>query len=124
MAVACVGLVEQRCGRASGGAHSLRDLLEAGVSATLEAGSSEVSTSSALSKRVTRLQRAALFLRDRRMLAAQLEKGCSPREFYQGFYMEPSEDGLLCVNRARLMSRSGAKCKVARLHQMVLETVE
>lgn len=68
--------------------------------------------------------RLMLFLRDRRMLSAQLEKGCSPREFYQGFYMEPSEDGLLCVNRDRLMSRSGAKCKVARLHQMVLETVE
>lgn len=68
--------------------------------------------------------RLLLFLRDRRTLSAQLEKGCSPREFYQGFYMEPSDDGQLCVNRDRLMSRSGAKCKVASLHQMVLETVE
>lgn len=64
--------------------------------------------------------RLMLFLRDRRTLSAQLEKGCSPREFYQGFYMEPADDGMLCVNRDRLMSRSGAKCQVARLREMVL----
>ena len=66
--------------------------------------------------------RLMLFLRDRRTLSAQLEKGCSPREFYQGFYMEPSDDGMLCVDRDRLMSRSGAKCQVSRLREMVIQT--
>ena len=66
--------------------------------------------------------RLMLFLRDRRTLSAQLEKGCSPREFNRGFYMEPSEDGMLCVKRDRLMSRSGAKCQVARLREMVLRS--
>ena len=62
MAVACIGLVEGKCGRASGTARSMRDLLEAGASATLVGGSRDMSSGS--SKRVTRLQRAALFLRD------------------------------------------------------------
>lgn len=67
--------------------------------------------------------RLLMYLRDRRVLSARLEKGCSPRDFYQGFYMEPAEDGKLCVDRGRLMSRTGAKCQVARLHQLVVEEV-
>lgn len=62
-----------------------------------------------------------MFMRDRRTIAAQLEKGCSPRDFYRGFYVERSEDGQLCVARDRIMSRSGAKCHVAKFSQLVLE---
>ena len=68
--------------------------------------------------------RLVMFMRDRRTLAAKLEKGCSPRDFYRGFYMERSEDGKLCVRRDRLMSRSGAKCQVASFTQLVVERVE
>lgn len=67
----------------------------------------------------TRGERLVMFLRDRRMLTAQLENGCSPRDFYQGFYMERSEDGKMCVRRDKLLSRSGARCEVARLRQLV-----
>lgn len=65
-----------------------------------------------------------MFMRDRRTVAARLEKGCSPRDFYLGFYMERSEDGKICVRRDRLMSRSGAKCQVAKFSQLVLEPVD
>ena len=68
--------------------------------------------------------RLVMFMRDRRTLAARLEKGCSPRDFYRGFYMERSEDGKLCVRRDRLMSRSGAKCQVASFTQLVVERAE
>ena len=68
--------------------------------------------------------RLVMFMRDRRTLAARLEKGCSPRDFYRGFYMERSEDGKLCVRRDRLMSRSGAKCQVASFTQLVAERAE
>ena len=68
--------------------------------------------------------RLVLFMRDRRTLAAKLEKGCSPRDFYRGFYMERSDDGKLCVRRDRLMSRSGAKCQVASFTQLVVERVD
>ena len=65
-----------------------------------------------------------MFLRDRRTVAARLEKGCSPRDFYRGAYMERSEDGKLCVKRDRLMSRSGAKCQVESFRELVVQTVE
>ena len=62
-----------------------------------------------------------MFMRDRRTIAAQLEKGCSPRDFYRGFYVERSDDGQLCVARDRIMSRSGAKCRVAKFSRLMLE---
>lgn len=65
-----------------------------------------------------------MFMRDRRTIAARLEKGCSPRDFYRGFYVERSDDGRLCVDRDRIMSRAGAKCQVERFSQLVLERVE
>ncbi|OBX19052.1 hypothetical protein A9995_07830 [Erythrobacter sp. QSSC1-22B] len=63
--------------------------------------------------------RLLLFLRDRRLISATLEKACSARDFYSGFYMENSRDGQLCVDRDQLHARSGAKCEVARLSQLV-----
>ena len=65
--------------------------------------------------------RLLLFLRDRRTIAARLEKGCSPKDFYRGAYMERSDDGKLCVGRDRLMSRSGTKCQVAKFSELVVQ---
>lgn len=62
-----------------------------------------------------------MFMRDSRTIAARLEKGCSPRDFYRGFYVERSDDGQLCIGRDRIMSRSGAKCQVEKFSQLVLE---
>lgn len=63
--------------------------------------------------------RLLLFLRDRRLISATLEKACSARDFYSGFYMENSRDGQLCVDRDQLHARSGAKCEVSRMRQLV-----
>ncbi|WP_324827118.1 hypothetical protein [Qipengyuania zhejiangensis] len=63
--------------------------------------------------------RLIIYMRDRSMVSAQLEKACSPRDFYLGFYMERSEDGQLCINRDRLLSRAGAKCQVSELNRLV-----
>ncbi len=68
--------------------------------------------------------RLAMFTHDRRTLLAKLEKGCSPRDFYRGFYMERSDDGKICINRDRLLSRAGAKCQVTRFTQLALEPVD
>lgn len=62
--------------------------------------------------------RLLLFMRDRRVLTAALERACSPRDFYSGFYVERS-DGQLCERRDRLQSRAGASCRVARLSRLV-----
>lgn len=62
-----------------------------------------------------------LFTRDQRMIEAQLERSCRAREFYQGFYMDRSDDGRLCVDRDLLQARSGSKCEVEKLRQLVPE---
>jgi hypothetical protein len=62
--------------------------------------------------------RLLLFMRDRRLLTATLEKACNPEDFYSGFYIE-RQDGQLCERRDELRARSGATCKVARLNRLV-----
>jgi hypothetical protein len=63
--------------------------------------------------------RLLLFMRDRRVLSAALERACNPRDYYSGFYVERSEDGQLCANRELLQSRAGASCRVAQLNRLV-----
>lgn len=63
--------------------------------------------------------RLLLFLNDRRTVTASLEKSCRARDFYSGFYIERSDDGMLCVDRDKLQSRSGANCEVERMRQLV-----
>lgn len=63
--------------------------------------------------------RLLLFLSDQRIVSLNLERACRARDFYSGFYVERSEDGRLCVERDQLQSRSGAKCEVAAMRQLV-----
>lgn len=65
--------------------------------------------------------RLLFFMRDQRLVAASLEKTCHPREFYSGFYLERTGDGLLCVERDKLHSRAGASCAVSKLRQLVAD---
>lgn len=63
--------------------------------------------------------RLILFMRDRKVISAKLEKSCSARDFYSGFYVERHKDGKLCIKRDRLQSRAGAKCELRQLRQLV-----
>ena len=63
--------------------------------------------------------RLILFLRDRRMVSAVLERACRARDFYSGFYIERTSDGQLCVDRDTLLSRIGANCKLTRIRQLI-----
>ena len=63
--------------------------------------------------------RLLLFMRDRRILSAALEKACNSEDFYSGFYIERSKDGDLCTRRDRLQSRAGASCRVTKLSRLV-----
>lgn len=60
-----------------------------------------------------------LYMRDRRIISAQLEKACSARDFYSGFYVETSKDGNLCINRDKLQSRTGTKCELSQFRRLV-----
>ncbi|MEE4206325.1 MAG: hypothetical protein V2I39_08530 [Erythrobacter sp.] len=63
--------------------------------------------------------RLLLFLTDERIVSVNLEKSCRARDFYSGFYVEKNEDGKLCVDRDRIKSRTGMKCEVERMRQLV-----
>ena len=66
--------------------------------------------------------RLLLFLRDKRMIAANLEKACTARDFYSGFYVDkPNADGKLCVDRDRILARNGARCEIASFRLLVAE---
>lgn len=67
----------------------------------------------------TQDNRLLLFMRNRQVLAASLDRSCSARAFYSGFYVERSEDGRLCIARDQLQSRAGASCAVEELTQLV-----
>jgi len=63
--------------------------------------------------------RLVLFLRDRRMISVNLEKSCHARDFYSGFYVERHKDGRLCADRDRLQSRTGVRCEVEVMRELV-----
>jgi hypothetical protein len=63
--------------------------------------------------------RLLLFMRDRRIVSAALEKTCNARDFYSGFYVERTADGLFCPGRDTLQSRTGASCGVRRFAHLV-----
>ncbi|WP_374405889.1 hypothetical protein [Pelagerythrobacter sp.] len=65
--------------------------------------------------------RLMLYMRDRRMFAVELERSCSARDFYSGFYLERRSDGMMCADRDRLQSRTGSRCTISALNQMVAE---
>lgn len=66
--------------------------------------------------------RLLLFLRDRRLVAADLEKSCSARDFYSGFYVDkPNSDGRLCADRDRILARSGTRCEISRFRLLVAD---
>ena len=63
--------------------------------------------------------RLVLFMADRRMISVNLEKSCRARDFYSGFYVERHKDGRLCIDRDRLQSRTGARCEVDMMRELV-----
>jgi hypothetical protein len=63
--------------------------------------------------------RLLLFMRDQRLIGADLEKACRARDFYSGFYVARSADGQLCIDRDMIHARSGASCSVSKLRRLV-----
>lgn len=63
--------------------------------------------------------RLLLFMRDHRVLTAALDRTCDAQAFYSGFYVERSEDGMLCSGREMLQSRAGTSCEVSRFNRLV-----
>lgn len=54
-------------------------------------------------------------------MRARLDSGCPALDFYQGFYLRPSPDGLICADRDYLRTRAGASCEITRLRTLVID---
>lgn len=52
-------------------------------------------------------------------LRATLGDDCPTLDFYSGFYLKPTGDGMLCAKRDVLRSRSGAHCMVTGFRKLV-----
>ncbi len=53
-----------------------------------------------------------LIFRDNSRIRARLERRCPALDFYQGFYVNATEDGQICADRDSIRSRSGAACEI------------
>lgn len=67
----------------------------------------------------SRSNRLLLFTRDRSLMSLRLKKNCFAQDFYSGFYVEPRSDGMLCVDRDVLRSRTGANCELTEINRLV-----
>ena len=63
--------------------------------------------------------RLLLFMQNRNILVASLERGCDARAFYSSVYLERSDDGRLCIDRDRLQSRAGVSCSLDTMRRIV-----
>ena len=59
-----------------------------------------------------------LILRDRRRFRARLDSNCPALDYYYGFYINPTVDGLVCADRDIIRSRVGGQCGIERFRSL------
>lgn len=62
-----------------------------------------------------------LLMRDGTRMRAKFPKSCRGQDFYAGFYVSPTEDGMICANRDVLKARSGMACRIDRFRRLQLD---
>jgi hypothetical protein len=60
-----------------------------------------------------------LMLRGGNRVRARLDGDCPALDFYAGFYLKPSADGLVCAGRDSIRSRSGDSCTISGFKTLV-----
>lgn len=60
-----------------------------------------------------------LVLAGGRRIRAKLDSDCRPLDFYSGFYLKPSADGMACAGRDSIRVRSGASCQIDGFKSLV-----
>lgn len=59
-----------------------------------------------------------LILRDRSRVRARLSSRCPALAYYRGFYVRPTEDGMICAERDIIRSRMGGQCEIERFRAL------
>ena len=58
-----------------------------------------------------------LILRDSSRIRAHLER-CPALDYYYGFYVNPTEDGMICADRDSIRSRVGGECQIDQFRSL------
>lgn len=53
-----------------------------------------------------------LLLRNGSRIRARLASSCPALDYYDGFYITPGKDGLICADRESVRSRAGGECEI------------
>ncbi|WBH17369.1 hypothetical protein [Sphingomonas radiodurans] len=77
-----------------------------------------VAAASLASAAITASGDVDLIVTDGRRLRAKLDDDCPTLNFYTGFYLKRSADGMVCAGRDALRSRSGARCEIDRFRTL------
>lgn len=78
-----------------------------------------VSMSKLAGAAITRADSVDLILKEGKRIRAKLDDECPALDFYSGFYVRPTEDGMICAGRDSFRSRSGAECEVEAFRTLV-----
>jgi hypothetical protein len=60
-----------------------------------------------------------LIARGGQRFRVELATACPGLDFYQGFYLAPSADRMICAGRDAIHARSGGKCQIRRFRKLV-----
>lgn len=60
-----------------------------------------------------------LALRGGQRMRAQFSSSCPALDYYSGFYILPTDDGQICVDRDVIRTRSGGQCEIQRFRILV-----
>ena len=59
-----------------------------------------------------------LIFRDTTRIRARLARHCPALDYYNGFYMEATPDGLICADRDSIRARTGGQCQIDRFRSL------
>lgn len=62
-----------------------------------------------------------LVLRDGTRVRAKLERRCPALDYYRGFYLQATPDGLTCADRDTIRARTGGECEIDRFRTLTAD---
>lgn len=68
---------------------------------------------------VTRVDSVDLITTEGRRLRAKFDDDCRAIDFYPGFYLRRTADGMICAKRDAIRSRSGDSCRIEGFKQLL-----
>jgi len=68
---------------------------------------------------ITRPDSVDLFLAGGKRVRARLGNECPALDFYTGFYVKPTKDGMICAKRDVFRSRAGGECRIKAFRTLI-----